>query len=529
MLDKFFKNVLGKQNILFITILLIVSIPSIFSLFHHGFFQSDDGEWMVIRFSAFHQAFRDGQIPVRFLGRLNYGYGYPVTNFLYPGFMYFAEPIHLLGFNFVDSIKIIFGISLLGSAIFTFLWLSKIFDKYSAFIGAIFYLYTPYHLFDLYKRGSIGEILALTLIPFILWVIEKKNIFFLSLGIFFLIISHNTLAFLFLPVLFLYAFLRKIMNIKDILMSFVFGTLLSSFFIIPAIFELQYVRFSNVQVSDVSKYFSSIDLIGISSFLILMLSLILFYKVYKVPPLSRWHLDNELFIFIISLGFLSIFLSSEFSFFLWRFLPSSFIQFPFRLLSYLLVVISFLAARIVFYLKDLRRYFVSLILVLVLGLSVFPFLKPDVFFDKTDGFYTTNEGTTTVQDEYLPQWVKNQSKEHFKEKIEIPNGKGELKNLIYNSRKINFDFNSLTDSKIRVNTIYYPGWKAFIDGKDSNIDYNNEKGVMDLSTRAGNHQVKLIFSETPLRLFADVMAIFSFVILILFSVKFQDVINRQTK
>src|SRR3989338_6633625 len=90
-----------------IVILLLLMIPSIWFLLLPGFFESDDGEWMVISFSAFYQAFVDGQFPVRFLGRLNYGFGYPVANFLYPGFMYLAIPIKAVGFSFVDSIKII--------------------------------------------------------------------------------------------------------------------------------------------------------------------------------------------------------------------------------------------------------------------------------------------------------------------------------------------------------------------------------------------------------------------------------------
>mgnify|MGYP001558299250 FL=1 len=76
-----------KETILILFLLLILTIPVILPLLHGGFFQSDDGEWMVIRFSAFHQALRDGQFPVRWLGRLNQEYGYPVANFLYPGFM----------------------------------------------------------------------------------------------------------------------------------------------------------------------------------------------------------------------------------------------------------------------------------------------------------------------------------------------------------------------------------------------------------------------------------------------------------
>ena len=94
-----------KKNFIWILLIILFSIPSIVALLHPGFFQSDDGEWMIIRFSAFHQALRDGQFPVRFLSRLNYGYGYPVADFLYPGFMYLGEIFKLLGFLKLEKVK----------------------------------------------------------------------------------------------------------------------------------------------------------------------------------------------------------------------------------------------------------------------------------------------------------------------------------------------------------------------------------------------------------------------------------------
>lgn len=503
-----------KNDYLFFLLLIILSIPAVYYLMQPGFFQSDDGEWMIIRFSAFFQSLRDGQIPVRFLGRLNNGYGYPVANFLYPGFMYLGVPIHLLGFGFVNTIKIIFGLCMLGSVIFSFLWLAKIFNKSAAFIGAIFYLYTPYHLYDLYKRGSIGEILALTIIPFILWMIEKKNIFFVSIGIALLIISHNTIALLFLPVLFLYSFFRKTMSIKNVLLSLIFGLLLSSFFIIPAIFELHYVQFSNVQVSDITQYFSSFSLIGLSSFTVLIISTALFFI-----NLKKINQCNNLIIFFIALCSLSIFFSLEISKLLWSFFPSSFIQFPFRFLSYLLLSVSFLSAFIIYQLNDFKKYFVSLVLLLILIFSVVSFIKPEVFFDKGEGFYTTNEGTTTVKDEYLPIWVKDKPIEHFKNKVEVVEGKGEISNLIYNSKQIVFQFSSITDTKIRVNTIYYPGWKAYANEEEILINYTNNRGVMELLIPRGKYNIKFIFFETFVRIFADFLTIFFFLTLIFF-VKF---------
>src|SRR5476651_2230152 len=139
-----------KKDLLIILLLLVLSIPAILPLFHHGFFQTDDGEWMIIRLSAFYQALHAGQFPVRFLQRLNFGYGYPVAEFLYPGSFYLGTFLHIIRFGFVNSIKGVIGLSFFGSVIFTYFWLKKMFSNFASLIGAVFALYLPYHLYDVY-------------------------------------------------------------------------------------------------------------------------------------------------------------------------------------------------------------------------------------------------------------------------------------------------------------------------------------------------------------------------------------------
>src|SRR5215469_8909848 len=177
-----------KNEFLIILLLIVFTLPSVLPLLHHGFFQTDDGEWMIIRLSAFYQTLHDGQFPVRFLQRLNFGYGYPVAEFLYPGSFYFATLLHVIRFGFVNSIKIIYGVSLIGSAVFTYYWLSRLFSKAASFVGALFALYVPYHLYDVYTRGSV-EVFALLWVPFVLWQMERKSIFWVSIGIGLLLIS----------------------------------------------------------------------------------------------------------------------------------------------------------------------------------------------------------------------------------------------------------------------------------------------------------------------------------------------------
>lgn len=505
----FWWNQIRKSNhLLPLLIITFVLLWVVWPLFHSGFFQSDDGEWMIIRFSAFHQALRDGQFPIRFLGRLNYGYGYPVANFLYPGFMYLAEPIHLLGFGFVDTIKIILGASMIGSAIFTYFWLAKVFKRWEAVVGSLFYLLMPYHLYDLYRRGSVGEILALAVVPFIFWQVERKSLFWMTIGIAFLILSHNTLALLFLPIILIYAFFRKILNTYHLILATILGLGLSAFFWIPAIFDLQYTRFSQTQVSNWQDYFVDFNLIGWGTLAVFpLVTFIIFLKRRKI--ISYW-----LFLLFLVVGIGSIFLSLSQSRFLWQILPVSFVQFPFRFLSITTLSGAYLAAYLLDGVNGQKRWLMAAIVAVMLLFSAIPYTRLSEFFDKGEGFYSTNEGTTTVQDEYMPKWVKIKPTQRFKEKVEIVSGNAMISNLVYNSKKIEFNIDSVSDSRIRINTVYFPGWKVFIDGKESAIDYNNDFGVMDLQISKGEYRVKSIFTETSLRLLADTISIISVLFLI---------------
>lgn len=227
-----------RQKILTLILLLFLLLPVVWPLLQLGFFVTDDGDWMVIRLSAFHQSLRAGQFPVRFLFSLNHGYGYPVTNFLYPLPFYLGEVVHFLGFSFIDSIKILFLVSFVLGAIFMYL--------YAGFFAAIIYTYFPYRLFDVYKRGSVGEAVAFIFPPLIFYLIDRKKTVLAAIATAALITSHNVIAFIFLPVIIIYS-----RNLKLLLLAL----LLSAWFWLPAIYDLQFTRAGAVQVADFSKYF----------------------------------------------------------------------------------------------------------------------------------------------------------------------------------------------------------------------------------------------------------------------------------
>lgn len=330
-----------------------------------------------------------------------------------------------------------------------------------------------------------------------------------------LIISHNTMAVLFLPLIIGYILIGfygkkenrgkyPTKNVVPILL----GVGLSSFFIIPALSELRYTQFANVQVSDPLKYFAAVEVTGFISYLIISAAIVVYLRRKIIQSNQKF-----LFLYFFVLSVLAVNFSSPASAFFWEIIPSSWIQFPFRLLSVLLVAVPFLTAFLIDRLKKTGKLFIIFIITVVGVMSALPFISPKDFFVKDDSYYFTNQATTTVRDEYMPLWVKEKAFKSSDEKIEVLSGQAVIKNVFYNNSKITFEAISQDDAVIRVNTLFWPGWRATVDGEPISINYDNDKGVMDLRLDQGVSKVEINFGETPLRLVANLISIMSFVLL----------------
>lgn len=502
----------NKFSVLILVILL--SVPSIWPLLIPGFFTTDDGNWMVIRFSAFYQALSDGQFPVRWLTRLNQSYGYPVANFLYPGFMYLAVPLKLAGLSFVGSVKAVMALSMVMSGLFSYLWLRAKFSALPSGIGALLYVYFPYHVYDLYARGSVGELLALALVPFVLWQIDRKSFVLSAVGIFFLILSHNSLAFMFLPVISVYALLKNDFRKMHLwyLSVIVLGVALAAFFWLPALADLSYTVFSETQVSDWSSYFADISLVGFSLPIIFITSL--FIAARKGNLVTK----DKVTVFFLVLGLLALFLSTRLSSVVWEVLPASIFQFPFRFLSVVILSGAFLGAYCIENIKNQKaKITVALLLLTLLYPSLIRIFSVEVY-PVNDDVLATNEDTTTVKNEYMPIWVK-----------EVPTTRpdaflyvGEDQAPLVMRPTSMMDFEIETDQRevISLNHLYFPGWEVSVNGQAKEIDYRKD-GLISFDIDPGVSKISIVFRETGMRLFADTVSVLSFLLLFILAYFFR--------
>ena len=107
-----------------IWIIILLSIPAIWALLVPGFYGASDDLHIGWLFEM-NRVIKMGQIPPRFVPDLSFGFGYPLFNFVFPLPFYIAEIFHLIGFSLVDSIKLLFLLSLPLSGVFMYLFLRE--------------------------------------------------------------------------------------------------------------------------------------------------------------------------------------------------------------------------------------------------------------------------------------------------------------------------------------------------------------------------------------------------------------------
>ena len=396
-----------KKDFLIICLLLVLTIPAVKSLFIPGGFTSHDMTHHVVRQISMDKLLSEGQFPPRWSGDLAYGYGYPVFLFNYPFPAIIGEAFHKAGFNFVDSVKGVLFLSLILSTLGMYLFLKSLFNSYlSAFLGAVFYLYSPIHMIVVYVSGSVGASMGLVFPPFIFWAIVKlrhtKNSKFLLIGAMSfagLVLSHNISAFIFTPVIFFFVIILKLIAskkenpyfLRNIVLMFLFGLSLSAFFWLPAMGEKQFIRYDQLIKRVYLDQFPTLEQIiyspwgyglshpkspegGMSYQIGLIHILVMIILVFCMWFFRKSKQFLTFGLFSLFLFMVAIFFMLEISLPLWDNLPFlSYIQFPVRILIVPVFSASLAMALILKYLpwrKVLFTFFLILVLLLVIGYQI---------------------------------------------------------------------------------------------------------------------------------------------------------------
>lgn len=489
-----------KKYSMLLPVLIVMGVALtavLWPLFRPGFFISDDGEWMVIRLSAFYQSLTDGQFPVRYLGRLNNSYGYPVANFLYPGFLYIGSLLHVLGLSFLDAVKAILVLSVAGGAAAIFAALRSKFRMIPSMMGTVSFIFSPYFLYDIYHRGSVGEVLAVFAGALALLALEKGWVWLLSPSVALLIVSHNTVALIVGVAVFVLGAIHKYRMRMGI--GVLIGIGAAAFFWIPALLEKGLVRFDATVISDPARYFIGTQnavLLGFST--VIALAVLLGIRKKYSPK------DTAIMVFTV----IGILMSVAVSMPVWNLaIVGQLVQFPYRFLVLPVLFGPWIVAMTLDRLKGWHVVVLGIIFALIWIQGAGNELQRISFVNRNAGYYTTNEATTNVANEYMPKWVSDIPLSRPVETLEVIDGDVSFRSRTFAGEHIRVNFEASTESIVQINKIYYPGWGVTIDGRLTPIAYNNALGVMRIRVPQGHHIMEASFRETPTRLAADIVSL----------------------
>jgi hypothetical protein len=243
-------------------------------LFAPGYFWgAHDARHSVYFLFEFNRAINDGIWYPRWMPDFAFGFGYPFFNINSPLAYYIGVGLLRVGFDYVVTTKIVFGLAIVASGWAMYGCVRRWLTEYAALVAALVYVYAPYHLLDVYVRGALAETVALVFMPLCLWgfasAIERPRsttIVGAALAYAGLLFAHSGIALLFsllLGVYMLVLVLAKVQREQPLnrlryawfslwahlihvsaapLLALLLGIGLSGIFMVPSLLENSFVR-----------------------------------------------------------------------------------------------------------------------------------------------------------------------------------------------------------------------------------------------------------------------------------------------
>jgi uncharacterized membrane protein len=533
-----------KRDIISILLLALIACCCILPLFiHHGLPYIDDMVFHFFQADQFTHSLKDGIIYPRWIPDANNGYGSPNFIFYSPLSYYLVSITTLFTHSLTTAMIIVIWCSFFFSGTTMFITTRKMFGGTLSPLPAIFYQILPFHLGDLYMRGTFAELFAFVWFPLIILFIHetiksrnKIAMVGLSLSYAGLILTHLVSGYIFSLVagaylIYNFFLLKDRKPIIKALFSLALGLGISAVYLLPVIFERRFVQIDyllNCNICDYrNNFLFTFDRFqaGLGSFYLplhieVVLEVTLSILIILLIRKNRQRVsDSSQQNFFVFLSLFAFFLTTPLSKPIWSIIPGfPFLQFPWRWVMVIELSLCLLTGAI-FSLKELsglrfatlkKRLFVYLIIALSL-ISLNMILK---------GLYLISKITVTSVDvrEYTPIWVKDMKKiksETGIQKASVVSGSA-LTNIVeWKPENRIISVEASRPSILRISTFYFPGWEGYIDNNRYKIKIEKDSGAMLIDVPEGRHTLVLKFEDTPLRYYAKIISLVSFFVMVL--------------
>lgn len=532
-------------------VLALVLLASVPFLARPGLPRDTDAELHVFRTAQVRACWEQGVFYPRWAPDFYYGYGYPIFNYYAPLTYHIGSALSFVpGLDVVAAVKGVFVLGLLLGGMGSYLVARDLSGAAAGIVAAAVFLFSPYVLFiDPHARGDLAEHFALGLLPMAVFfqrrLVERggrAHLLGFSICIACLPLSHNLLGVVGLGVL-LAAFVWQVTvegrrdGVGRGALGFAIAGALSAFFWLPLLLELNAVKLTVVGPGhfDFRNHFVTlaellapsrrIDMgamapnfhhnVGLAAWgLALAGAAVLLRR--DLP--ARWAL---LFFVAASAGLL--FLMTPASRFVWERVPGlEYLQFPWRLLGTAAFTLAVLAGAAVHHLPGggwrpawLAGTVLAVLLLALPTTFAYPW-EPD-FGDTSPAGIVAFElegkvvGTTSTGDflprtvdmppQPLPSLVESYLGPGPVDKVNratLPDGT-DVRILEHGPTHDRFATSSQRNFYLRIYTLLFPGWHAYVDGEEVALEVGRPEGSFYFPVPAGDHDVLVRFEDTAPR------------------------------
>lgn len=499
----------------------------------------------VARLSEFAFNLRNGVIPPRLAPHFSFNHGFPVFNFYAP-FCYWIGGVLSVIVSPAIALKVLFLGGLLISFLSMFLLISTLFSFWAGILSAIVYSTSLWMAVEIFVRGNVGEIWFMALFPLALYFLKKNDVqkkgslFLLTcISLSFLFTVHNILSLV--SVGFIIVYVLFLQHKKRAFFCILFGLLLASYFILPAVLENK-LTYANEIASktkytdhflcvwqlwkankwgyggsgvgcvndDISFQIGKIHIILAGVGAGIGIALYMLRKKRKAQSLSIF-----LFFFTLFSAVLTVTLSKSF----WDlFSPiMSLFQFPWRFLPFVLFGCAYFSAFIPHFILNKKIQTVVVIL-----LSITLLFTSQKFFSKPWKYSLDEYSSLFLTEKYINKKAAYEIPEYFPRtgdyktwRLYDTSEKGFYTNpLIY---KVNTSFYKELSTDLNEITLpihYFPFWEVIINGNPITPVVFDKLGRPILTDLSAHSVVVVRYNETPVEKAGNLLTIVTFLALV---------------
>jgi len=546
-IDRMKNTFLSILLLLFLSALVMLrqlTSTSFFSCFISDTFTYTSWAWQ------FTEALKEGIVYPRWIPLNFWGYGSP-TFILYPPLAFYLVAF----FNiFTDSVIVAMNITkftaLFISATGMFFLVKEFYSEKIALFTATFFILFPFNVFWIYLGASFASpVSVIWFSPILLFIykyfIHRKYKYVLVAGALYggLISTHLITAYMFTFVIIFFILYLSVVKkypvgVVSIPIVFLTGILVSAAYFLPLFYEKQLFNLKDFGGgSTFSEFFvlpKLIDNLPASHFwpvfynhyvtyiiFFCILLILFFFQRLKLKQLDNIDTIKSINNFFLGVAVVSLFFLFGASTFIWKSVPFfENIQFPVRWLTityFSVVVLSAINIQTLYitYGKKRKLYYL-LVAFLFLICLVLDFKYIDIAKVFTEHELIPFRSVNWAM-EHLPVWVnvnKVSKDNDSRNRIIIIEGEGKAEITVWKSAERAIAVNALKPLILKVRTFNFPGWKAYVDDRQTKLRTTEGEGAMLIDIPKGKHALTLKFQDTPIRYYSKIISLFSFVILI---------------